>query len=158
MDWYHIGYILWFIWYWVHGALGKKYTSVFWYYPLVVTIICRREWQSTPVFLPGEFHGQRNLAGYSPWGHRELDTTGRWTHTHTHTHTVIIIESLVAYVVSKISNAYLQPTAANQMVSLSLEKQKQDIQWDKQQKQFTYGSDIINWEEQFNPHSDWDWS
>ena len=27
------------------------------------------------VFLPGEFHGQRNLAGYSPWGCKELDTT-----------------------------------------------------------------------------------
>ena len=35
--------------------------------------------------------------------------------------------------------------AANQMVSLSLEKQKQDVQWDKQQMQFTYGSDIIHW-------------
>ena len=32
--------------------------------------------QSTPVFLPGKFHGQRSLAGYSPWGHKEL-------HTHT---------------------------------------------------------------------------
>ena len=30
----------------------------------------RREWQPTPVFLPAEFHGQRNLAGYSPWGRR----------------------------------------------------------------------------------------
>ena len=29
----------------------------------------------TPVFLPGESHGQRSLAGYSPWGHRESDTT-----------------------------------------------------------------------------------
>ena len=29
----------------------------------------RREWQPTPVFLPGESHGQRSLAGYSPWGH-----------------------------------------------------------------------------------------
>ena len=28
-----------------------------------------------PVFLPGEFHGQRSLAGYSPWGHKDLDTT-----------------------------------------------------------------------------------
>jgi len=28
-----------------------------------------------PVFLPGKFHGQRSLAGYSPWGRRELDTT-----------------------------------------------------------------------------------
>ena len=27
----------------------------------------RREWQPTPVFLPGESHGQRSLAGYSPW-------------------------------------------------------------------------------------------
>ena len=26
----------------------------------------RRKWQPTPVFLPGEFHGQRNLVGYSP--------------------------------------------------------------------------------------------
>ena len=34
----------------------------------------RREWQSTEVFLPGEFHGQRNLVGYSPWGHKDLDT------------------------------------------------------------------------------------
>ena len=35
----------------------------------------RREWQPTPVFLPEEFHGQRRLAGYSPWGHKELDMT-----------------------------------------------------------------------------------
>ena len=33
----------------------------------------RREWQPTPVFSPGESHGQRSLAGYSPRGHRELD-------------------------------------------------------------------------------------
>ena len=35
----------------------------------------RRKWQLTPVFLPGESHGQRSLAGYSPWGHRESDMT-----------------------------------------------------------------------------------
>ena len=35
----------------------------------------RRECLPTPVFLPGEFHGQRTLAGYSPWGHKESDTT-----------------------------------------------------------------------------------
>ena len=29
----------------------------------------------TPVFLPGEPHGQGSLAGYSPWGHKESDTT-----------------------------------------------------------------------------------
>ena len=33
----------------------------------------------TPVFLPGEFHGQRSLVGYSLWGHKELDMTGRLT-------------------------------------------------------------------------------
>ena len=31
--------------------------------------------RSTPVFLPGESHGQRSLAGYSPWGRKELGTT-----------------------------------------------------------------------------------
>ena len=30
---------------------------------------------TTPVFLSGESHGQRSLAGYSPWGHKESDTT-----------------------------------------------------------------------------------
>ena len=35
----------------------------------------RRKWQSTPVFLPGEFNGQRSLKGSSPWSHKELDTT-----------------------------------------------------------------------------------
>ena len=32
-----------------------------------------------PVFLPGEFHGQRSLAGYTPWGHKELDMTEQLT-------------------------------------------------------------------------------
>ena len=35
----------------------------------------RRKWQSTPVLLPGKSHGQRRLVGYSPWGHKESDTT-----------------------------------------------------------------------------------
>ena len=35
----------------------------------------RRAWQPTPVFLPGEFHGQRSLVGYSPWGLKESDMT-----------------------------------------------------------------------------------
>ena len=41
----------------------------------------RREWLSTPVFLPGEFHGQRSLGGNSPWGHKESDMTEQLTHT-----------------------------------------------------------------------------
>ena len=35
----------------------------------------RRKWQPAPVFLAGKSHRQRSLVGYSPWGHRELDTT-----------------------------------------------------------------------------------
>ena len=31
----------------------------------------RRKWQTTPVFLSGECHGQRSMVGYSPWGHKE---------------------------------------------------------------------------------------
>ena len=47
----------------------------------------RRARQPTPVFLPGESHGQRSLEGYSPWSRKESDTTERLTYTHTHTHT-----------------------------------------------------------------------
>ena len=39
----------------------------------------RREWLLTPVFLPGESHGQKSLVGYSPWGHKAWDTTERLT-------------------------------------------------------------------------------
>ena len=35
----------------------------------------RRKWQPTPVLLPGKSLGRRSLVGYSPWGHKELDTT-----------------------------------------------------------------------------------
>ena len=44
----------------------------------------RREWQFTPVFLPGESHGQKSLAGYSPWGHKESDTTEVTEQARTH--------------------------------------------------------------------------
>ena len=37
----------------------------------------RRQWQPTPVFLPGESHGRRSLGGCSPWGCKESDTTER---------------------------------------------------------------------------------
>ena len=39
----------------------------------------RREWLPTPVFLPKESHGQRSLAGYSPWGCEQSDTTEQLT-------------------------------------------------------------------------------
>ena len=49
--------------------------SLGWDYPW------RREWQPTPVFLPGEYHGQRSLVGYSPQGHKELGMTEWLTYT-----------------------------------------------------------------------------
>ena len=41
----------------------------------------RRKWLATSVFLPGEFHEQRNLEGYGPWSHKESDITEQQTHT-----------------------------------------------------------------------------
>jgi len=54
--------------------------------PWVRKIPWSRKWQPTPVFLPGKFHGQRSLVGYSAWSCKELDMTEH-THTHTHMHT-----------------------------------------------------------------------
>ena len=45
--------------------------------PWVKKIPWKREWLPTPVFLPGESHGQKSLVGYSQWGHKELDMTER---------------------------------------------------------------------------------
>ena len=45
--------------------------------PWVGKIPWRRKWQPIPIFLPGKSHGQRSLAGYSLWGHKELDMTKR---------------------------------------------------------------------------------
>ena len=42
--------------------------------PWVGKIPWRRAWQPTPVFLPGDSHGQRSLVVYGPWGHEESDT------------------------------------------------------------------------------------
>ena len=45
--------------------------------PWAGKIPLRRTWQPTPVFLPGEFNGQRRLVGYGPWSRKESDTTGQ---------------------------------------------------------------------------------
>ena len=51
------------------------------FHPWVRKLPWRRKWQSIPVFLPGEFHGQRSLVSYRPWGHKESDTTEQLTHS-----------------------------------------------------------------------------
>ena len=58
----------------IHSQDHKKPRSMGW---LWVRSVWRRKWQPTPVLLPGESLGQRSLAGYSPWDHKESDTTER---------------------------------------------------------------------------------
>ena len=48
----------------------------------------RSTWQPTPAFLPGKPHGQRSLVSYSPWGHRDSDTT---EHPHTQEETEVLL-------------------------------------------------------------------
>ena len=74
---------------WIQGFFGGNedilkltvlMASPLWLYqiPLIMFFNCM-VWQSLPVFLPGESYGQRSLAGYSPWGCKESDTTvGGW--------------------------------------------------------------------------------
>ena len=50
--------------------------------PWVGKILWSRKRQPTPVFLPGEFHGQRSLTYYSPWGHKESGMTEATYHAH----------------------------------------------------------------------------
>ena len=63
------------------GATGKESTCQrrrhmrHGFDPWVRKMPWRRAWQPTSVFLPGKFHGQRSLVGYSPWGLKESDTT-----------------------------------------------------------------------------------
>ena len=48
------------------AAQGRRF------YPWVGKNPWRRKWQLTPIFLPRKCHGQRSLAGYSPWGHKRV--------------------------------------------------------------------------------------
>ena len=65
-----------------HGSEDKESCLQCWrprLDPWVRKILRIKERVPTPVFLPGEPHGQRSLAGYSPWGRKESDTTERLT-------------------------------------------------------------------------------
>ena len=53
------------------ASAGDRFDPYAWKIPW------RREWQLASVFLPGKFHGQESLAGYSPWGRKELHKTER---------------------------------------------------------------------------------
>ena len=56
------------------------------FHPWVGKIPWKRKWQPTPVLLPGKSRGLRSLVGYSPWGHKESDTTEQLHHSTTSSH------------------------------------------------------------------------
>ena len=60
----------------------------------------RRTWQPAPVFLPGEFHGQRNLVDYSSWGLKESDMTEWLTLLHTSTLYLVYMNIILNYIIS----------------------------------------------------------
>ena len=68
----YIGLPWWLRWYRIYLQCGRPGFN-----PWIGKIPWRREMLSTPVFLPGEFHRQKSLVGYYPWGHKELDVTER---------------------------------------------------------------------------------
>jgi len=71
------------------GDPGPIPASIPGFDPWVGKIPWRRKWQPTPVFVPGESHGQRSLVGYSPRGRKESDTTER-LHSHFHTPNILV--------------------------------------------------------------------
>ena len=79
-------------------------------------IAWRRAWQPTPVFLPGESHGQRTLVGYSPKSHK-TQTLLKWLSTHMHELTISLpfavwyCQWTAGFLVHKLDN---QPQPTNQ--------------------------------------------
>ena len=70
--------------------------------PWLRKIPWRRKWQPTPVFFPEEFHGQRSLAVYSPWGRKQLDITECLSHTHSiNWMSVLTLKSLLVWVLTE---------------------------------------------------------
>ena len=70
--------------------------------PWVGTIAWWMDWQTTPVFLPGKFHGWRILVGYRPEDHKELDTTEwlNWTELRVYPHSLLFIFMWLSYFIT----------------------------------------------------------
>ena len=62
---------------WLRGLKSLPAMRQTWVRSLGWDDLWRRKWNPTPVFLPGKSHEWKSLVGYSPWGHKELDTTER---------------------------------------------------------------------------------
>ena len=57
---------------WLSGKESTCQCGRCWFNPWLRKIPWRRKWQRPPIFLPGKSHGQRSLAGCSPWGHKRV--------------------------------------------------------------------------------------
>ena len=69
--------------------LSFSYRSVI-FSMYVSSVVWRRKWLRSPVFLPGESHEQRSLVGYSLWGCKESDRTEATSHAYMYTGSVVI--------------------------------------------------------------------
>ena len=68
---------------WLGGKESACQCRICGFSPWVEKLPWRRKWQPVLVFLPGKSHGQRSLAGYSPWGHRVgHDLATKWQQKH----------------------------------------------------------------------------
>ena len=66
---------------WLSGKESACQCRRCWFDSWIRKICLSRKWQPASEFLPGKFHGQRSLADYSPWGHKESDTTEHIHHS-----------------------------------------------------------------------------
>ena len=76
-----------------YGDLMSQVMSYAWKFGYSKHVIWRRKWQLTPVFLPGESHGQRSLVGYSPRGRKESDMTEQLHFHFTFKHVINVTNS-----------------------------------------------------------------
>ena len=75
--------------------------------PWVRKIAWNRKWQPIPVFLPGKFHEQRSLVGYTSWSRKELDMTEQ-LNTHTQVFSIFCIYHLTNYCLEYLSSLWVQ--------------------------------------------------
>ena len=81
----------------------------------------RRAWQPSQVFLPGESHGQGSLVGYSPYGHKESDTTEMTQHSISNTQFALLLASVFVINESLLIHYYsLKPTVYSKFPSIYL--------------------------------------
>ena len=76
---------LWDLTRWLSGKESTCQCKRHGFNPWVGKIPWSRKWQPSLVFLPGKFHGQRSLVGYSPWGPKESDMTQQLNSNRSHT-------------------------------------------------------------------------